>query len=163
MSGRHALRRVYSQMSRKAVSVNRLCAYSFRPAPSASPHTTVTASLISKQNYATGSSAIHSSSNEVPVLSDAQRRTIYALSTPPGKAGVAVIRVSGPDALEVWRRMVVKPSGQSSKEPKPWKMERCRIVDPITGETLDDGLAAYFAGELASKNLRLQLLANVDS
>ena len=43
--------------------------------------------------------------NALP-LSDAQRRTIYALSTPPGRSGVAVIRVSGPDALGVWQRMV---------------------------------------------------------
>jgi hypothetical protein len=39
-------------------------------------------------------------------LSDAQRKTIYALSTPPGKSGIAVIRISGPDALCVWQRMV---------------------------------------------------------
>src|SRR5258708_32560862 len=39
-------------------------------------------------------------------LSDAQRKTIYALSPAPAKSGVAVIRVSGTDALHVWRRMV---------------------------------------------------------
>lgn len=88
-----------------------------------------------------------------PVLSDAQRRTIYALSTPPGKAGVAVIRVSGPDALDVWRGMV-KPYSTSIKhkarnvreDPEPWKMERCRITHPRTEEILDDGLAVFFKG-----------------
>ncbi|KAJ7477132.1 tRNA modification GTPase TrmE [Mycena galericulata] len=78
-----------------------------------------------------------------PVLSDAQRSTIYALSTPPGKAGVAVVRVSGPDALKVWSRLVER---RATGLPEPWKMERCRIVHPETGETLDDGLAVFFKG-----------------
>ncbi|OCH95896.1 tRNA modification GTPase TrmE [Obba rivulosa] len=85
------------------------------------------------------------------LLSEAQRRTIYALSTPPGKAGVAVIRISGPDALDVWRNMVMSTSATSKgkapeRGPEPWKMHRCRIVHPESGEVLDDGLAVYFKG-----------------
>lgn len=84
----------------------------------------------------------------VPALSDAQRRTIYALSTPPGKAGVAVVRISGPDALLVWKRMVKIHGGKHKRHsPEPWKMERCRITQPEEGgEALDDGLAVYFRG-----------------
>lgn len=84
----------------------------------------------------------------VPALSDAQRRTIYALSTPPGKAGVAVVRISGPDALLVWKRMVRIHGGKHKRHlPEPWKMERCRITQPEEGgEALDDGLAVYFRG-----------------
>jgi tRNA modification GTPase len=78
-----------------------------------------------------------------PILSDAQRSTIYALSTPPGKAGVAVVRVSGPDALDVWTRLV---KTRKQRVPEPWKMERCRIAHPETGEVLDDGLAVFFKG-----------------
>ena len=81
------------------------------------------------------------------VRSDAQRRTIYALSTPPGKAGVAVVRISGPDALDVWRKMI-KPSKQKRSQPEPWTMERCRITDPQTNEILDDGLAVFFKGSI---------------
>ncbi|KAJ7067919.1 hypothetical protein C8F01DRAFT_979742 [Mycena amicta] len=77
----------------------------------------------------------------IPRLSDAQRSTIYALSTPPGKAGVAVVRVSGPGTLQVWRQVVRKPSRTI---PEPWRMERCQIVHPNTGDALDDGLAVYF-------------------
>ncbi|KAF8966460.1 hypothetical protein BDZ97DRAFT_1903766 [Flammula alnicola] len=65
---------------------------------------------------------------------DAQRPTIYALSTPPGKGGVAIVRVSGPDALLVWKRM----------DPTPWKVQRCRIVHPENESLIDDGLAIYF-------------------
>lgn len=83
------------------------------------------------------------------VLSDAQKRTIYALSTPPGKAGVAVIRVSGPDALDVWRGMVKGYGKHEARErvPEPWKMHRCHVVHPGSGEVLDDGLAVFFKGE----------------
>jgi hypothetical protein len=85
------------------------------------------------------------SSNPVLVKSDAQRQTIYALSTPPGKAGIAVVRVSGPDALHVWQSMVIPYS--SAANPEPWKMERCRITHPLTNQILDDALAVFFKGK----------------
>ena len=83
------------------------------------------------------------------VRSDAQRSTIYALSTPPGKAGVAVIRVSGPEVLRVWRNMVsLRSTKGKDKEtlPEPWKMYRCDVVHPNMKELLDSGLAVYFKG-----------------
>ena len=83
------------------------------------------------------------------VRSEAQRKTIYALSTPPGKAGVAVIRVSGTEALNVWTDFVcIRSKKGKSKEmlPEPWKMYRCDVVHPQTGELLDSGLAVYFKG-----------------
>ncbi|EPT03112.1 hypothetical protein FOMPIDRAFT_1035518 [Fomitopsis schrenkii] len=78
-------------------------------------------------------------------LSDNQRRTIYALSTPPGKGGVAVVRISGPDALQIWEAMVDRgiTPGRGS-HPAPWHMYRCKITHPSSGEVLDDGLAVYF-------------------
>jgi len=76
----------------------------------------------------------------------AQRKTIYALSTPPGKGGVAVVRISGPDALQVWRQMVRSTDSQPKPDPKPWKLQRCHIVHPKTGALVDDGLAVYFKG-----------------
>ena len=91
-----------------------------------------------------------------PALSDAQRRTIYALSTPPGKAGIAVVRVSGPDALDVWRRMTRKP--KSGDRPTPWLLQRRDVVDPETGEKLDDGLTVFFKGEFCLFALGTQYL-----
>jgi tRNA modification GTPase len=81
--------------------------------------------------------------------SDAQRNTIYALSTPQGKGGVAVVRVSGPDALAVWKHLV-RPSRPRS-DVQPWRMEYCRIVRPFSDseETLDNGLAVFFKGACA--------------
>ena len=95
-------------------------------------------------------------------LSDAQRNTIYALSTPPGKSGVAIIRVSGPEVLSVWKRMVRSTRGArlgrekgeygSSHLPEPWKLERCHILDPHTSEILDEALAVFFRGAPAHRN-----------
>ncbi|ESK93557.1 trna modification gtpase mitochondrial-like [Moniliophthora roreri MCA 2997] len=80
-----------------------------------------------------------------PVLSDAQRKTIYALSTPPGKAGVGIIRVSGPDALRVWSAVLRTSIGSGLAAPTPWKMQRCRVVHPERqDEVLDDGMAIFF-------------------
>jgi tRNA modification GTPase len=80
--------------------------------------------------------------------SDAQRRTIYALSTPPGKGGVAVIRVSGPDACKV-RKAITRPLHLSAidKPPIPRLTELRHVIDPLTGEKLDDGLVILFKGE----------------
>lgn len=80
-------------------------------------------------------------------ITDAQRKTIYALSTPPGKGGVAIVRVSGPDALHVWKLMARShKSDKPMREPTPWKMQRCRIVHPESEMLIDDGLAVYFKG-----------------
>lgn len=81
------------------------------------------------------------------VTTDAQRQTIYALSTPPGKGGVAIVRVSGPDALKVWKRMLRSHSSDKLlRDPIPWKLQRCRIVHPDNETLIDDGLAVYFRG-----------------
>jgi tRNA modification GTPase len=86
--------------------------------------------------------------------SDAERRTVYALSTAPGKAGIAVFRVSGPAALDVWRRVVklIRRDGTldltRTETPRPWRVERCAVVDPDTDDVLDYGLCVFFKGVL---------------
>ena len=85
------------------------------------------------------------------VLSDAQRQTIYALSTPPGRAGIAVIRLSGPDVPTAWARIVRltdarKHGNAHSFAPSPWKFHRCQVVHPETHQVIDDGLAVFFKG-----------------
>ncbi|KAF8845563.1 tRNA modification GTPase TrmE [Paxillus ammoniavirescens] len=97
-------------------------------------------------NHVSGQSA-HINPFREPTPSDAQRRTIYALSTPPGKGGVAVIRVSGPHAFKVWKavtRSVRTPA--TNKVPVPWVAELREVIDPVTREKLDDGLVLFFKG-----------------
>ena len=105
----------------------------------------------SLRNVAFGGRVVQAGASAAAVpVSDAERRTVYALSTPPGKAGVAVFRVSGPAAEEAWRRMVrVRGRGRSratADAPRPWRFERCAVVHPDSGDVLDVGLAVFFKG-----------------
>lgn len=80
--------------------------------------------------------------------SDTQRRTIYALSTPPGKGGVAVIRVSGPYACKVWKALTRPVRVSATDKPPISRLAELRhVIDPLTGEKLDDGLVIFFKGE----------------
>jgi tRNA modification GTPase len=64
--------------------------------------------------------------------------TIFALATAPGRAGVAVVRISGPGAAAALRDLAGMP-------PPPRHAQRARIRDPQSGELLDDGIVLYFA------------------
>ena len=66
--------------------------------------------------------------------------SIIALSTPLGRGGIGVIRVSGPDALSVLRRMTVN----DVDEPKPNYMVLRTVIDPFTSEKLDQALVCFF-------------------
>lgn len=65
--------------------------------------------------------------------------TIFALSSGRGRAGVAVIRISGSKAASVLAAM-------ASPCPSPRKAAFRRIVHPVTRELLDAALVLFFAG-----------------
>jgi tRNA modification GTPase len=64
--------------------------------------------------------------------------TIYALATAPGRSGLAVIRLSGSAARESLRRLT-RPTLPDAR-----KIVRRSIIDPRTGELLDEGMVAWF-------------------
>ena len=66
--------------------------------------------------------------------------TIFALSSAPGRAAVAVIRVSGPAAGDALRALTARAL------PPPRQAALRRIVDPADGRMLDDALVLWFAG-----------------
>ena len=66
--------------------------------------------------------------------------TIFALSTAPGRGGIAVIRVSGPKALISAQNLT--KSGFSP--PKSHKLTLCTITNPITNQTIDQAMVVYF-------------------
>lgn len=68
--------------------------------------------------------------------------TIVAQATPPGLGAVAVVRLSGPDALGVLGG--VSPPG--SDLPTPRRVELRHIVDPFDGALIDRALVSFFAG-----------------
>lgn len=75
--------------------------------------------------------------------------TIFALATAPGKAGVAVIRISGPQAHAAVERL-------SGRRPSLRRATLCRLTDS-TGRLLDTGLVllfdrdASFTGEMVAE------------
>jgi tRNA modification GTPase len=64
--------------------------------------------------------------------------TIFALSSAPGKAGVAVIRVSGSSVSKVLEKMV-------APRPKPRSVVYRTIRHPRTAEALDRAVVLWFA------------------
>src|SRR5262245_17850197 len=63
--------------------------------------------------------------------------TIVALSTPRGRGALAVIRLSGPDAIAIARQM-----GQADYEPRHATLTR--LMRPADGEMLDQVLLTCF-------------------
>ncbi|OBZ86677.1 tRNA modification GTPase GTPBP3, mitochondrial [Choanephora cucurbitarum] len=71
-------------------------------------------------------------------------QTIYALSSSPGKAGVAVIRISGQHAKECITNMTLPAGSKSMTDPRQAYFRRIR--HPFSGEVLDRGLVLWFPG-----------------
>lgn len=63
--------------------------------------------------------------------------TIYALSTAPGRAGIAVLRLSGPTAGPALAAL-------AGAVPPPRRARLVRFRDPAGGEPIDQGLALFF-------------------
>jgi tRNA modification GTPase len=63
--------------------------------------------------------------------------TIVALATAPGRAGIAVLRLSGPAAGAAL-------AACAGELPPPRLARRVRFRDPASGEAIDDGLALFF-------------------
>ncbi|WP_018871617.1 tRNA uridine-5-carboxymethylaminomethyl(34) synthesis GTPase MnmE [Thioalkalivibrio sp. ALJ16] len=64
--------------------------------------------------------------------------TIVAVATPPGVGGIGVVRLSGPEALTIARRL----TGREHLRPR--HAHYGRFTDPASGEAIDDGLILYF-------------------
>ena len=64
--------------------------------------------------------------------------TIFAPATAPGRAAVAIVRLSGPAAGDVCRRL----TGRSP--PAPRRAVLCRMHDPQNGDAIDEGLVLWF-------------------
>jgi tRNA modification GTPase len=66
--------------------------------------------------------------------------TIVALSTPPGRSGIGVIRLSGPEALPLTRHLL----DDADFAPDPNRVVLKALRDPETREVLDRALVTYF-------------------
>jgi tRNA modification GTPase len=77
----------------------------------------------------------------MPGLSNIERTTVAAIASPPGTGAVALIRISGPDAIRIADRAT---DGRVSAQ-TPRQTRRCRVID-ADGLVLDDGLITVFEG-----------------
>jgi tRNA modification GTPase len=66
--------------------------------------------------------------------------TIVALSTPPGRSGIGVIRLSGADSLDYTRALL----HDEQFTPEPNRVTLKTLRDPETDEALDRALVTYF-------------------
>lgn len=68
------------------------------------------------------------------------QETIVAISTPPGRGGIGIVRLSGPHAGEISEKLV--------RMRAPMEHARARLADvpdPETGEKLDEAVVTWFA------------------
>lgn len=70
--------------------------------------------------------------------------TIVAVVTPPGRGGVGIVRLSGPDARAMGQRLFSSPHADFAGF-KPYRLHHGTLLD-ATGRHLDDVLAAYMPG-----------------
>ena len=71
-------------------------------------------------------------------MAETSRRTIYALASAPGRAGVAIMRISGPQAAEALVALGISPL------PAPRRATLAKLLHPATQETIDEALLLWF-------------------
>src|SRR4051812_21140069 len=64
--------------------------------------------------------------------------TIVAIATPPGRGGIGIVRLSGPDA-----QRLLLPHLELRSSLLPGRARYCAILD--SGARLDEGVVTYFA------------------
>lgn len=72
--------------------------------------------------------------------------TIAAISTMVGESGVSIIKVSGDRAKEYVARIFRQKSGRDFLTTKPWSIQYGHIVNPESGEVVDEVLVSFFQG-----------------
>jgi tRNA modification GTPase len=70
--------------------------------------------------------------------------TIAAVATPPGEGGIAVVRVSGSQALSIAEKVFRPHRKGSPAHYQGFTVHYGQLIDPHTQEALDDGLLTVF-------------------
>ncbi len=66
--------------------------------------------------------------------------TIVAIATPPGRGGIGVVRLSGPEASSIASTML-----RLKRELEPGRALFGELVEPATGERIDEVVVTFFA------------------
>lgn len=93
-------------------------------------------------DYLTRSAAAAGSTDAADTMDSID--TIAAIATPPGAGGIGIVRISGPGAFVIGMRVFRSPaSGEASEPPHSHLLTYGHVVDPGSGETIDEVLAAF--------------------
>jgi tRNA modification GTPase len=65
--------------------------------------------------------------------------TIVAIATPPGRGGIGVVRLSGPEARSIAMTML-----RLKHEPEPGRALFGELIEPATGERIDEVVVTFF-------------------
>lgn len=73
--------------------------------------------------------------------------TISAISTALGEGGIGIVRLSGPDALPILKKIFRNPSGKARGKFESHKLYYGQIIDPegTANDPLDEVMAVYLA------------------
>ncbi|HKV94219.1 MAG TPA: tRNA uridine-5-carboxymethylaminomethyl(34) synthesis GTPase MnmE, partial [Candidatus Angelobacter sp.] len=66
--------------------------------------------------------------------------TIVAIATPPGRGGIGVVRLAGPEALAISRFIL-----RLKHELAPGRAVFGEVTEPSSGERIDEAVVTYFA------------------
>jgi tRNA modification GTPase len=70
--------------------------------------------------------------------------TIVARATAAGRAAIAIVRISGPDSVEIAGALL--RSNRPLRDLPPWRLARFSAIDPDDGRVIDDVLAVQMPG-----------------
>lgn len=68
--------------------------------------------------------------------------TIVAIATPPGRGGIGVVRLSGPEATSIAKPMLRLAHAEGLQ---PNRAHFGELIDPATGNRIDEVVVTYFA------------------
>src|SRR5262245_54092240 len=66
--------------------------------------------------------------------------TIVAIATPPGRGGIGVVRIAGPEATSIACSML-----RLKHELSPGRAAFGEVIEPSTGERIDETVVTFFA------------------
>ncbi|HEX2172277.1 MAG TPA: tRNA uridine-5-carboxymethylaminomethyl(34) synthesis GTPase MnmE, partial [Dehalococcoidia bacterium] len=72
--------------------------------------------------------------------------TVAAVATPPGEGAIAIVRISGPEALACAGRIFRRRDHRRLADPRPRYLYHGHVVDPRSRMVVDEVLLAYFPG-----------------
>lgn len=75
---------------------------------------------------------------ELEVVAGSPEDTIVAIATPAGVGAISVVRMSGPEAVEIARRVFRPASGRFPTRRDSHKLVYGHLVDPGSGEEIDE-------------------------